>query len=150
MRKKGAGGRPTKYDPKFCEQGAKLCKLGATDEQLADFFGVAVSTLNLWKHEHPEFSESLKGAKDEANERVKRALFERAIGYTHEAVKIFNHEGEPLVVPYTEHYPPDTAAAFIWLKNREPENWKDKQQHELTGKDGAPITPIINLSLKTK
>ena len=52
-------GRPSKYDPDTMdEQVFKLCLLGATDEEMADFFNVALSTLNLWKKEHPEFSES--------------------------------------------------------------------------------------------
>jgi hypothetical protein len=29
-------------------------------------------------------------------------------------------------VPYTERYPPDTAAAIFWLKNRQPKHWRDK------------------------
>ncbi len=49
-------GRPTKYKAEYAEQAAKLCKLGATDAQLADFFEVSVSTVNLWKVEHREFS----------------------------------------------------------------------------------------------
>ena len=35
------------------------------------------------------------------------------------------------IVHYTEHFPPDTAAAFIWLKNRQPHRWRDKKEvHE--------------------
>ena len=58
-------GRPSKYKPEHAKAAAKLCKLGATDAQLADFFEVSVSTINLWKVQHKEFSESLKDGKDE-------------------------------------------------------------------------------------
>ena len=56
-------GRPSKYKDEFAGQAAKLCKLGATDAQLADFFGVAISTVALWKVEHPAFSDALRVAK---------------------------------------------------------------------------------------
>ena len=62
-----AGGRPTKYKPEYATQAAKLCALGATDAQLADFFDVAISTITLWKVQHPEFSASIKLPKAEAS-----------------------------------------------------------------------------------
>ena len=58
------GGRPTDYRAEYAEQAEKLCLLGATDIQLADFFDVAESTIHLWKHTHPEFSESIKDGKE--------------------------------------------------------------------------------------
>ena len=69
------------------------------------------------------------------------------MGYSHEAVKIFNDGGQPLIVPYTEHYPPDTTAAIFWLKNRRPEQWRDKSQQELSGPGGSPLVPVVNVSL---
>lgn len=53
-------GRPTDYQESYNEQAEKLCKLGATDAELADFFDIAESTLNNWKSEYPEFMESIK------------------------------------------------------------------------------------------
>jgi hypothetical protein len=29
--------------------------------------------------------------------------------------------------PYVANYPPDTAAASLWLRNRQPEKWRDRQ-----------------------
>lgn len=60
----------------------------------------------------------------------------RAIGYEHEAVKIFLPEGykdengdpKPVIVPYTKRYAPDTNAARIWLMNRQPELWRGRQE----------------------
>jgi len=126
--------RPSKYKPEFAKQAAKLCKLGATDRELADFFGVAESTLNLWKLEHRSFSESLKMAKDAADKRVERSLYQRATGYSHEAVKILmTKEGDVYREPYVEHYPPDTVACIFWLKNRKPAEWRDKADVEHSG-----------------
>jgi hypothetical protein len=58
--------------------------------------------------------------------RVERSLYERANGYNYEAVRIFMPAGseQPVVVHYVEHCPPDVGAAFIWLKNRDPERWR--------------------------
>ena len=131
--------RKSKYQPEYVGQARKLCLLGATDAQLADFFNVSEVTLNAWKSKHPEFLKSLKEAKAELDSTVERRLFERATGYSHPEDKIFQHDGKPLVVPTTKHYPPDTTAAILWLKNRQPERWRDKQEHEHSGPDGGPI-----------
>lgn len=128
-------GRPSKYDEAFAEQARKLCLLGSTDEELADFFGVDVATVYRWKNEFPDFCEAIKAGKVQADAEVAEKLFHRAKGYSHKAVKIFMPAGaeEPVYADYTEHYPPDTAAAFIWLKNRQGTKWRDKSEVELTG-----------------
>jgi transposase len=136
---KGAGGRPTAYQATYAKQAAKLCGLGATDEDLAEFFEVSIRTIARWKTKHEEFCQALKEGKSEADDRVERSLYQRATGYTHDAEKIFNNQGEILRAGYREHYPPDTTAAIFWLKNRRPEQWREKQQLEHTGKDGGPI-----------
>lgn len=127
--KSGAGmktGRPSKFKPEFCEQGAKLCKLGATDREMAEFFKVSEATFHLWKSVHPEFSESLKLAKEEADNRVEQSLYRRALGYSHDAVHVSNYQGEVTLTPIVEHFPPDTTACIFWLKNRKPGEWRDK------------------------
>jgi hypothetical protein len=134
-------GRPLKYNDSYAEQAEKICLLGATDKQLADFFEVAESTINKWKLDHPEFSESIKAGKQIADAEVAESLFNRAKGYSHPEDKIFNANGEPMVVPTTKHYPPDATSAIFWLKNRCKDEWRDKQDHELTGKDGTPLIP---------
>ncbi len=53
--------RPTKYQEAYAEQARKLCLLGYTDAELADFFEVSESTINKWKLDYPKFSESIKG-----------------------------------------------------------------------------------------
>lgn len=124
----GAGGRPTSYKPEYCELAYNYCLLGATDVQLASFFDVAESTIHKWKHDFPEFSESLKRGKAEADARVAAATFHRATGYSHQEDKIFLHDGEPVVVTTVKHYPPDPVSCIFWLKNRQPERWTDKQK----------------------
>lgn len=126
-------GRPSKYKPEYAEQAAKLCKLGATDAQLADFFEVSISTVNLWKVEHPEFSESVKLPKAEADERVEQSLYRRAMGYEHDEVDIRVVGGKIIQTPIRKYYPPDSTAMIFWLKNRKPAEWRDKQEIEHQG-----------------
>ena len=136
--KKHPGGRPTKYKPEFAEQCKKLCLLGYTDTQLADFYKVNADTIYEWKKVHPEFSEALKEGKDIADGNVAVKLYERAIGYEHDAVEIkvvadgFGLGSSIQEIPVVKKYPPDTAAAIFWLKNRQPDKWRDKTEVETT------------------
>jgi hypothetical protein len=138
-------GRPSKYRPEFSEQARKLCELGATDPQLADFFQVSLSTVSLWKTVHRDFSEALKAGKEIADEMVERSLYQRAIGYTHDeddirAVSVGGNAGSEIVITQTrKHYPPDAVAAIFWLKNRRPDRWRDIKAVELTGSNGEPL-----------
>lgn len=121
--------RPTKYKPEYVEQAAKLVRLHACDREIADFFEVSESTINLWKLKHPEFSESLTRTKAEVDAQVEQSLFRRAMGYSHPAVKMFNVGGEIVEKEYIEHYPPDSTSMIFWLKNRQPDKWRDRREH---------------------
>jgi hypothetical protein len=122
------GGRPTKYDNKFAEQAKLLCRLGATNPELAEFFEVVVSTIHDWRAAHPEFHEAIRQGKEMADARVANALFHRAVGYKHKALKFFAHEGTSWSEEYVEHYPPDAASCIFWLKNRRPDLWRDQRE----------------------
>lgn len=119
-------GRPSLFKTEYCEQAHKLCKLGSTDLEIADFFGVCERTVNNWKHDHPEFLQSIKVGKLLADANVAEALYRRAVGYSHPDTHVSVWQGEVTLTELTKHYPPDTAAAFIWLKNRRPDQWRDK------------------------
>jgi hypothetical protein len=136
-----AGGRPSGFKAEFTEQAEKLAKLGATDMEIADFFEVDVRTVNRWKISFPEFCQALKAGKDVADDKVIRSLFQRATGFEHEAVKIFMpaNATEPIHTNYREFVVPDTTACIFWLKNRRPDEWRDKQSNELSGPNGGPI-----------
>ena len=136
-------GRPTKYKEEYNEQAYKLCLLGATDAKLADFFDIAESTLYEWKLEYPEFSEALKKGKVIADATIAEGLYNRAKGAVinvQQAIKLkdsqFNSEGRKIseeerieVVDLIQEVPPDTAAGIFWLKNRNPEMWRDKREY---------------------
>lgn len=138
-RKLMPAGRPTDYKDDYARQVLKLAELGATDQEIADFFEVDVRTIYRWKHAHPEFCQSLKAGKDVPDDRVERSLYQRAIGYEQDEVKIFMPSGAetPIYAPYRAKVAPDVTAAIFWLKNRRGDEWRDKQ---LLGSD--PDNPL--------
>lgn len=145
----GKSGRPPVYKPEFAQQAAKLCQLGATDHELAQFFEVDTRTIYRWKNSHPEFCQAVIAGKENADERVERALFNRAVGYTFESEKVFQYQGVIVRADTLEHVAPDPGAAMNWLKNRRPDKWRDKQEHEHTGPGGASLVPVVNVTVKS-
>ena len=131
--------RPTKYQEAYAEQARKLCLLGSTDAELADFFEVSESTINKWKLDYPKFSESIKKGKAVADAEVSDRLYQRAMGFVAPDIDIRVIENRIVETPLEKYYPPDTTAAIFWLKNRQKDKWRDKVDHELTGKDGGAI-----------
>lgn len=133
---KKRGGRPkggTDFRDEYCEQAEKLCKLiGATDNQLAEFFEVDVSTVNRWKQRHPAFADAVRRGKALADAEVAERLYQRAMGYTHQSEDVFLYKGEIVRAPVLKHYPPDTTACIFWLKNRQKEAWRDVQRVDVS------------------
>jgi hypothetical protein len=128
LRPRHAGiGRPSKYKPQFADQVGYLCDRGLTDPEIAEFFGVALSTFNLWRAVHPEFSAAVKNGKDSCDERVERSLYQRATGYNRVVSKVVVVDGAPEVVEHMERVLPDTLAQIFWLKNRRPFEWRDRR-----------------------
>ncbi len=138
----GNKGQSSTYRPEYAEQARKLCLLGATDKELADFFEVTEQTINNWKKEQIEFFESIKKGKQLADADVAERLFNRACGYVAPDVDIKVIDSQIVKTEIEKHYPPDTTAAIFWLKNRQRDKWRDKQDHEITGKDGGPIEAL--------
>lgn len=141
---KGKGGRPTDYKDEYTELAYKYCLLGATDETLAEYFDVCEKTINNWKIEYPEFLQSIKRGKHVADAEIAHSLYHRAKGYEHDDIHISNYQGDITQTPIIKHYPPDTGAAFIWLKNRA--SWQDKSSVD----QNITLTPIVNLNQGNK
>lgn len=140
-------GRPSSYRPEFVEQAKKLCALGATDLELADFFDVNVLTIYRWKNRYPDFCNALTVAKAEADERVERSLYNRAVGYTYDGEKIITVAqgggvSEVRRVAIKEHVPPDVTAQIFWLKNRRKDTWRDRVDNTHSGPEGGPIETV--------
>ena len=93
------------------------------------------------------FSEAVIAGKDKADARVERALFGRAVGYTHESEKVFMNKGKIVRAKVTEHVPADTGAALNWLKNRKPDAWREKSEVELTHRYTTMTEDELNYEL---
>lgn len=142
-------GRPTSYQPKCAKEAMLLCKLGATDPEMAEFFEVNVRTLNRWKITHPDFAEAIRKGKEPADDRVEDSLYHRALGTEYEEAKpvklkktTYDADGKKQmeeerveVVMVKKVIPADTTAMIFWLKNRRNKAWRDVQQVE-HGKPG--------------
>lgn len=138
------GGRPTKFEELDLKLVKKLSEVGLSDFQMYTYFNVVHSTWYKWKAEHKEFSDALKSWKKNADKNVVRSLFQRAMGYSHPEDKIFKSAGEePVIVKTIKHYPPDTKAMEIWLRNRNPKEWNVPQNVDLKVDDVKLVPPDL-------
>ena len=139
-------GRPSKYKQEYAEQARKLCLLGATDAKLADFFEVDEATINRWKHDFPDFCKSLKAGKIQADAEIAESLFNRAKGYVAPDLDIKMYEGEIIETPYMKHYPPDATSMIFWLKNRQPDLWREKREAVEVNDDNEITINVVRVS----
>ena len=121
------------YKPKFAAEAREMCRLGATDEELAEHFKVCVRTIYRWRNTHEEFAEAVVAGKEHADARVERALYSRAVGCSVQRTRVFKHVGDekPVYATYTHHYPPDANAALQWLRTRQPKKWRVHEEEEV-------------------
>ena len=126
-------GRPTKYETRFAKMAGKATALGATLDDLAELFDVEHSTVALWQTKHHAFSDAIKTARVSADAAVERSLYQRALGYRAKTQKAMVANGSPVVVDYEEQHAPEVAAGIFWLKNRKPQEWRDKIDVEHSG-----------------
>jgi hypothetical protein len=134
---KNPNGRPTKYKREFEELAYNYALLGVTDKELSVFFEVNVDTIHEWKKKHKKFSDALKKGKEVADAKVAQSLYHRALGYDHAEDKIMQFAGDPIIIPTIKYYPPDTTACIFWLKNRQKDKWREKQEVDI--KDSADL-----------
>lgn len=141
-------GRKSAWDTKIAPRLEEIkgwCRDGYTDEQISQRLGIHRDTLYKYKREKTELSDALKGTKEAVDLAVENSLLKRAMGFEYEEETI-----EGIVGPNGEtikktrkivkkHMAPDTTAQIFWLKNRQPEKWRDKHHHEITGEGGGEI-----------
>jgi len=123
-------GQPTKYKDVFENQVLILAEKGFTDVDIAQVFNVTKATINNWKKKFPQFFASIKKGKAIADQKVVQSLYQRALGYTAPEIHISNFQGVVSKTNILKHYPPDPVSCIFWLKNRMPQEWRDKQTHE--------------------
>lgn len=129
---------------------------GLTDGQIAENMGINVRTLYNWKKKSIPIFQSLKVGKEVADIEVENALRKKALGFreiektvtTRKTVEYDNGKRvreitEPVVTEVEKYYPPDTTAGIFWLKNRKPEQWRDKQEQKVDPTEAVKIIDSI-------
>jgi len=120
-------GRPTLYDPAYCDQVRELGALGKSIEQISYKLGVSLRTLYVWKEAYPDFLHALEDAK--AAEQ--------------------NWWEEQAQAYLLEHKDGAKLNASIWSRSmaaRFPKKYRDNTKLEVTGEGGAPLIPSIQVS----
>jgi hypothetical protein len=119
---------------------------GLGDDEMAALFGIPDNLFAQWKDFYPSFAKAIETGRTQADAEIVRALYKRAIGYTHPEEKIFydSQDGSIIRADTTRHYPPDLPSIKLWLTNRKKEQWKDRSdvRHggaSASGNDDAPI-----------
>lgn len=123
-------GRPPEYIEAMCHAVHRLCLLGATDLEMAQFLDIDEATFYRWKDKYPDFCEAMKAGKAEADSRVTAGLYMRATGYVATvekpmSVPVGGGASVIEIVQYNEYVAPDPKAAAYWLNNRRPADWKN-------------------------
>ena len=144
-------GRPSKQKNISLPQLEKMAGYGLTDEQIADILQICTATLKNYK-QNPKFLTALKKGKEKADNFVVGSLFHRAIGYSHPELQLFCYKGKIIQKEIIKHYPPDPIAMIFWLKNRQPENWRDKTdiEHSVSENTVEKFAQLSDAELLTK
>lgn len=123
------------------------CRAGATNETLAKCLGVGLTTFKrILKLEPERMQKLLKEGKQEADYKVESALFKRACGYDYEETEtIVSVDKEGNATPtkvrkIKRHVPGDVTAQIYWLKNRKPDEWKDRNFIVHQGDEEHPVS----------
>lgn len=113
---------------------ARECGRAAlTMHEVAEVFGVNMDTIYRWAAEDAGFDEALRLNKDLADERVERALYMKATGFSFRSEKIFNGADGVVRVPTIEYVQPDMAAIAYWLGNRQRGKWQSVNRIQMDG-----------------
>ena len=141
-------GRPSKLNQKIADKILELAAAGKTEKQIATAVGISLATLSNWKSSHGSFLDALKDAKEIADDLVEMSLFQRAIGFRHKEIKLHydKYDGWQSKT-FDRYYPPDTTACIFWLKNRRPDEWREAQRIEHSGKIEGGAKPQVIVTL---
>jgi len=127
-------GRPKALTNKDKEKIVRLAKFGFTDDQISEVFGITKQTLNNYKKYDPVFFDSLKASKLLADVDVIDSLYKRALGMKVKEEKAMSvsdgHMGAHIEkVEVWKELPPDPTSMIFWLKNRQPDKFREKVEH---------------------
>jgi transposase-like protein len=142
----GTGGRPAIYNNRIPGIIKSLRERGATEHEIAEALDISPRTLRDWKASHIEVCAALDVGNEAMIRVARRGLFERAAGYTYEAEKVFQFQGQIIRAKTTEHVPPDPTAALRILERLDPEQWKERT--EVEGKGTFSLADLVALSME--
>ncbi|MFF2754801.1 helix-turn-helix domain-containing protein [Psychrobacillus sp. NPDC058041] len=135
-------GRKPLYTQWLTNKGLALVKKwseeGLINKQISRKIGINVATLYEWQDRFPEFADAIKKGKKVIDDEVENSLLKRAIGYRYEEETWGKGiDGEMIIVKkVVKSQAPDVTAQIFWLKNRQPERWRErveiKNEHEGT------------------
>lgn len=127
---------------------------GLTDEQIAHNLGISKVSLYKYMDIHSELFELLKKSKAVVDREVENALLKRALGYEYDEVtkeQVMNPDtGEfelKTTKVVTKQVVPDTTAQIFWLKNRKPNDWRDKRDVEVSGEINNKVSNLTDEQL---
>ena len=113
---------------------------GLSNEQIAHNMGITFQTLYKWQDKYSELREALKKGKEVVDREVENAMLKRALGYEYDDVtqepvtdKDTGITEMRVTKRVTKQIVPDVTAQIFWLKNRKPEEFRDKRDVELSG-----------------
>lgn len=100
---------------------------GLTEAQIAHNMDINVKTLWEWKNKYPPIGNALKRTKEIVDREVENALYKRAVGFSYEETKVeIMPDGSKKGIQITKYVAPDPTACIFWLKNRRPNDWRNK------------------------
>lgn len=133
-----------KYNPKYPMKLRKHAeshkgKFGASSNELARLFKISRGRVYEWMAKYPDFKEAVMDIRSEIDDMVESALLKSALGYDYTEQKIIRDgvgEDSQVIQAYVikKHKPADSTAQKLWLTNRRPEEWKEKQSVDNNGK----------------
>ena len=120
---------PSKMDIKRAEIAALTCKSFADFAEVLELEEIVVK---VWCKRSEAYRKAINSWEEQATFDIKKALAKRALGFSKTTAKdILTRTGNVVTLETQTYYPPDTAAAQFWLKNRDGENWKDKSEVDM-------------------
>ena len=128
----------------------KLCKAGWTDQAMAEFFGVSHDTLSRWRKRYPDIDKEMTDWKNEADEKVERAMYDRAKGFYAKETLVFCNQGVVTEHEVLKYYPPSEVAGIFWLTNRKRHDWKRTRGEDAADPLSVKVYQVMNQNGKKK
>ena len=116
--------------------------------EVAHQIGVPVEQFRAWLREHPDMAGAVAEGQRTADAHVVQALFKRATGYEFETSESTVVRGKSKEIKkfklkkFQHHAPADVRAIIFWLKNRLPDQWRDRPPAHRPPEIIARIRPI--------